>query len=210
MTTPPTQAHLDGQPSRNELPPLTTLRLTDIKPYWRNPRVITSDSIEAVRKSVELYGYQQPIVVDAQHVIVVGHTRYAAMREAGVKRAEVYVIDLPEEKARQYRVMDNRTQEMSSWDYGRLMSELRTFEQTVIDGYFAGVLPGEAAVRPTATTEKEIEDATVAARSVVKAKIEPMTDIPCPSCRHEFQVKAASLPGLSQADLDELILRAKE
>ena len=63
---------------------LTTLKLTDIKPYWRNPRN-NEGAVAAVKQSIKDYGFNYPIVVDAEHVIIAGHTRYKALQELGIK-----------------------------------------------------------------------------------------------------------------------------
>lgn len=55
-------------------------RIETIRPYERNPRVIPERAIKAVAKSIEEFGWQQPIVVDADGVIIAGHTRYLAAK----------------------------------------------------------------------------------------------------------------------------------
>lgn len=99
-----------------------------IKPYWRNPRK-NDKAIEAVKSSIKKYGYNQPIVVDKKDVIIAGHTRYKALRQLGFKNVAVVVLDIDEDKAKQYRIADNKTAEKSEWDDDLLMFELREIEE---------------------------------------------------------------------------------
>lgn len=99
-----------------------------IKPYWRNPRN-NDKALEAVKESIRRYGYNQPIVVDTENVIIAGHTRYKALRQLGYKSIAVVVLDIDEDKAKQYRIADNKTAEMSEWDDDLLMFELREIEE---------------------------------------------------------------------------------
>lgn len=98
--------------------------LTAIKPYWRNPR--DNDSgVAAVIKSIEDYGFNSPIVVDSEYVIINGHTRYKALQQLGYDKVPIIVVDLPAQKVKQYRIADNKTSELSEWDYPKLMLELK-------------------------------------------------------------------------------------
>lgn len=99
--------------------------VADVKPYPGNPR--TNDaSVAALAKSIERYGWRQPIVVDADMVIVVGHTRYKAALKLGVDRVPVHVAsDMTPEQAREYRIADNKVGESSTWDADMLALELK-------------------------------------------------------------------------------------
>jgi len=188
-----------------ELPDAKTLAIDDIKPYFRNPRRIGEDAIAAVAESIERYGYQQPIVVDADNVIVVGHTRHLALQKLGYTEVAVYVTDLPAEKAKEYRLVDNRTAELSSWDYGALVMELREFETSLLESFFPDV-DLEIGQVDSAVTQQQIDDASAKVARVTEANptATHTTTVVCPACFHEFPVRTRSLPGLSHEDLDEL------
>jgi ParB-like chromosome segregation protein Spo0J len=95
-----------------------------VKPYGNNPRVNDS-AVGAVAKSIEEFGFRQPIVVDKEGAIVVGHTRWKAARKLGLKTVPVHVAtDLTPAQARAYRIADNKTAELAEWDDGRLATEL--------------------------------------------------------------------------------------
>lgn len=103
------------------------LHIDEIRPYWRNPRK-NDKAVESVKHSINKYGYNSPIVVDKNHTIIAGHTRYKALRELGYTDVEVVIKHLSEEKAKEYRIADNKTSEKSSWDEDLLLYELREIE----------------------------------------------------------------------------------
>lgn len=98
-------------------------KLDEITPYYNNPRH-NDDAVEAVAASIREFGFQQPIVVDNSGVIIVGHTRLKAARRLGLETVPVVVADLDEEKANAYRLADNKTGELASWDLEALAVEL--------------------------------------------------------------------------------------
>lgn len=100
------------------------LALTEIKPYWRNPRD-NLPAIEAVKTSIERYGFNVPLIVDLEHVLIAGHTRYKALMELGRETAPCVVVDLPKQKAKEYRIADNKTAEFATWNLEHLLPELR-------------------------------------------------------------------------------------
>lgn len=76
-----------------------------IKPYGRNPRRndnANDNAVDAVAKSIELFGFRQPIVCDMQGVIVVGHTRYKAALKLGLESVPVVYADLVAEWIKNY------------------------------------------------------------------------------------------------------------
>src|SRR6056300_179579 len=95
--------------------------LSDIKPYEKNPR--QKYDIQKVAQSIKEFGFQQPIVVDSAGVIIVGHGRYQASKSLGLETVPVIIADLPPEKAKAYRIADNKTNEYSDWDIGLLTQE---------------------------------------------------------------------------------------
>lgn len=102
--------------------------IDSIRPYEQNPRH-NDDAVDAVAASLEEFGFRQPIVVDADGVIVCGHTRYKAALQLGLTKVPVHVArDLTPEQIRGYRIADNKTSDLSDWNYDILpieLSELR-------------------------------------------------------------------------------------
>ena len=98
--------------------------INTIKPYENNPRKLKDSAIEKVAMSLKEYGFRQPIVVDKDRIIVVGHTRYRASKKLGLKEVPITIADnLTPEKINAYRIADNRTAEESEWDYKLLQEE---------------------------------------------------------------------------------------
>jgi len=99
-------------------------KLSEIKPYPNNPR-INDDAVEAVAASIREFGFRQPIVVDAEGVIICGHTRYKAAMKLGLEKAPVHVAkDLSPAQIKAYRIADNRAAENATWDFDLLPIEL--------------------------------------------------------------------------------------
>lgn len=183
-----------------------TLPLDEVIPYPNNPRKIPAHAIEAVARSIREYGYVQPIVVDSAHVVIVGHTRLEAVRSLGWTEVPVLVAStLSEEKANEYRLVDNRVGEMTDWDYESLVAELREFERGVLDDLFPELdLEVSQIESATAPTQDEIEAASAAIQNVTPPPPMLLTTVVCPSCAGEFQVRTDSLPGLSAEDIEEM------
>jgi len=103
--------------------------ITSIKPYENNPRKLKDAAIEKVAMSLKEYGFRQPIVVDKDRIIVVGHTRYRASKKLGFKEVPITVADnLTPEQINAYRIADNRTAEESEWDSELLAMEIKDLE----------------------------------------------------------------------------------
>lgn len=98
--------------------------IDSIKPYENNPRD-NDGGIDAVANSIKEFGWQQPIVVDNDNVIIVGHTRYKAAKKLGLKEVPVKVATgLTPEQVKAYRLADNKTGELTDWDMSLLDDEL--------------------------------------------------------------------------------------
>jgi ParB-like chromosome segregation protein Spo0J len=102
-------------------------------PYDKNPRAISDKAIAKVAASIREFGFQQPLVVDTAGVIIVGHTRLKAAQSLGLATVPVVVADLPAEKARAYRLADNRTHEEATWLDDLLSGELKALDALDFD-----------------------------------------------------------------------------
>ena len=103
--------------------------INSIKPYENNPRKLKDLAIEKVAMSLKEYGFRQPIVVDKDRIIVVGHTRFRASKKLGFKEVPITIADnLTPEQINAYRIADNRTAEESEWDNELLKMEIKDLE----------------------------------------------------------------------------------
>lgn len=98
--------------------------ISEVVPYKNNPR-INVDAVNVVKKSLKEFGFQQPLVIDKDNKIVVGHTRLLAAKELGFKTVPCVVANnLSDEQIKAYRIMDNKSSEYASWNYGLLTKEV--------------------------------------------------------------------------------------
>jgi DNA modification methylase len=116
-----------------------------VKPYEQNPR-LNDDAVDAVTASLREFGFRQPIVVDTDGVIVCGHTRYKAALKLGLEKVPVHVAkDLSPEQIKAYRIADNQTASLATWDYDLLPIELAELQGMNYDLGLLGFDPDELA-----------------------------------------------------------------
>lgn len=116
---------------------VTMRKVSDVKPYDKNPRR-NDGAVDAVASSIREFGFQQPLVVDKDGVLIVGHTRLKAAKKLGLKEVPVVVADgLSPEQVKAYRLADNKTSDFSTWDNVLLLEELKDIAE-FDDDYFTG------------------------------------------------------------------------
>lgn len=93
----------------------------ELIPYENNPR--KNLNVDKVANSLKEFGFQQPIVVDKGMVVIVGHTRLEASKKLKLDKVPVLIADISPEKAKAYRIADNRLNQDSSWDFHLLNTE---------------------------------------------------------------------------------------
>ena len=107
--------------------------ITSVKPYEKNPR-FNDDAVDAVAKSIKEFGWQQPIVVDSEMVVIAGHTRLKAAERLGLTEVPVIVADnLTHEQVKAYRIADNKTGEIAEWNYDLLPFEIKDLQDANFD-----------------------------------------------------------------------------
>ena len=104
-------------------------RIDEIRPYENNPRK-NEQAVDAVAASIQEFGFRQPIVIDKNGVIIAGHTRYKAAKSLGLTEVPCEIAsDLTEEQAKAYRLADNKTGELATWDFSMLDLEMLELQQ---------------------------------------------------------------------------------
>jgi len=104
---------------------ITKVQVKDIKPYAENPRNMEL-SLPKVKESISNFGFNQPILLDREYIIITGHTRYAAAKELGMTELPCIVCDeLNVNQVRAYRIADNKVGQDSAWDVALLKDELK-------------------------------------------------------------------------------------
>tara|TARA_R110001606_G_scaffold395594_1_gene568149 strand:- start:6 stop:626 length:621 start_codon:yes stop_codon:yes gene_type:complete len=109
------------------------IKIEAIFPYDQNPRD-NSAAVEKVAESIKEFGWQQPIVVDEDNVILAGHTRHLAALSMGASEVPVVIAKgLSEAQKKAYRIVDNKTSELAEWDKELLKSEFMALQQLDFD-----------------------------------------------------------------------------
>ena len=118
---------------------IQTLPLKDIRPYARNPRK-NDEAVRGVAASIREFGFLVPLVIDRNHEIVAGHTRYKAAQSLGIKEVPCVVADeLTEDQIRAFRLADNKVGEMAQWDMDLLPLELQGIMLPMTDFGFQAI-----------------------------------------------------------------------
>ena len=131
-----------------------------VTPYERNPRR-NDDAVQAVAASIREFGFRQPIVVDADGVVIAGHTRLKAAQHLGLAKVPVHVAkDLTPEQVRALRIADNKTGELATWDMDLLPLELADLRDAEFDLSVLGfdMSEVEAMLAPAGTAGKTPAD----------------------------------------------------
>lgn len=153
-----------------------TVSIDKIKPYENNPRN-NDDAVDAVANSIKEFGWQQPIVVDKDMVIIAGHTRYLAAKKLGYDTVPVVVAsNLSDEQVRAYRLADNKTGELAEWDTKLLDDEL----QSILDIDMTDFgFDEDIEFDPADEVDTRIDEPTETTDS---------TEVTCPHCGEVFKI----------------------
>lgn len=145
-----------------------------IKPYEKNPRK-NDAAVDSVAKSIKEFGWQVPIVVDTDMVIICGHTRLKAAMKLGLTEVPVHVADkLTPEQIQAFRIADNKTSELAEWDYALLADELRLLCDSGYDATMTGftledigdIMAGEDVPTDGATDPDDVPEPPKEAESI--------------------------------------------
>jgi ParB-like chromosome segregation protein Spo0J len=130
-------------------------------PYAGNPR-INDGAVDNVASSIQEFGFRQPIVVDENYIILVGHTRLAAARRLGLESVPIHIAEgLSESQKRAYRIADNRVAQDSKWDDVLLKIELEDLDDNDYDLEHTGFTLPELDALMLDEDEEEDEDANL-------------------------------------------------
>ena len=195
-----------------KLKPMTVSNwpIDDVKPYEGNPRTITDLAVKKVADSIQEYGWRQPIVVDKQGVIIVGHTRMMAAKLLGLTDVPVHVAaDMKPAQVRAYRIVDNRVGEETEWDRDKLLAELGSlmedlpdfdvtnlgFDETDLEFLgedFLPVLNPQKAIGAVTSGDMDKADDKLKNGPKDGAK-QDLIEVTCPHCGDTYALSRASL-----------------
>ena len=104
---------------------IRSININLLKPYEQNTKIHTPEQVDMIANSIQQFGFRQPIVIDKNNVVVVGHGRLKAAKKLGIAEIPCVVIDdLTEDEIKAYRIVDNKANE-SEWDFAMLDEELK-------------------------------------------------------------------------------------
>lgn len=106
--------------------------IDEVKPYWRNPR-INDKTVDALVKIIPEVGFNVPIYIDNENVIIKGHARYRSAVKLGMKQIPCIISENTEEQNRLDRVADNKVSELAEWDIPELRYELEQIDFNLED-----------------------------------------------------------------------------
>lgn len=108
--------------------------LTRLSPYAHNARIHSADQVAQIAASIKTFGFNNPILVDAQGGIIAGHGRFAAATKLGLTEAPVILLDhLTDRERRAYIIADNKLAENATWDDAVLAAELAALNEEEFD-----------------------------------------------------------------------------
>ena len=131
-------------------------KLADIVPYANNTKKHDETQIKNVAESIKKYGWVQPIVIDNDGTIVIGHCRALAAERLGIEEVPCVVVsDLTEDEINALRIVDNKTNE-SPWDFDLLSAELPEIDLSDFEFDF-GIGDGEEETEIVEDEAPEVE-----------------------------------------------------
>lgn len=139
----------------------------ELIPYAQNAKQHPPEQVERIANSIKAFGWQQPIVIDRDNVVVIGHGRLFAAKQLMLDAVPVVRADnLTDEQINALRLADNKTNE-SAWDFGKLEEELAALSIAGIDMEQFGFvdLEKELSVQDTVVNEDEIPEPPKQAKS---------------------------------------------
>lgn len=122
-----------GSKPVRDLPTVRSLGINEVRESATNPRKISDKAVDLVAQSIRRFGWKQPLVVDRNHKLIVGHTRHRAARSLGLTHVPVIIADdLTPAEVNAYRIADNRSHDYTTWDMPELAKQL---EEMAAEGF---------------------------------------------------------------------------
>ena len=114
---------------------IENVNINSIKPYENNPR-FNDQAIAPVAQSIKQFGFQQPIVVDKDLIVIAGHTRLKAAKLLKLTQVPITVAnELTPEQVAAYRLADNKVSEVAEWEDDLLKIELDAIKEIDMEDF---------------------------------------------------------------------------
>ena len=188
--------------NKYEFNKLMTCPVSRITPYGRNPRV-NHKTIDALKLSIRSFGSVAPILVDKEFVIIAGHARFKALLELDYKEVNIVMLNLSPKKVKEYRILDNKIQELTIWNYELIKEQIDSIPKlkdfsSFFDEFKAADIPdvsspftedvgGDQGPTDAQLSDEESEDVRGMIAHEQKEKEENRKRISCPQCGKHFE-----------------------
>lgn len=155
---------------------IINMPVSALKEYENNPR-LNDEAVEYVARSIESFGFKNPIIIDPENVIIAGHTRLKAAKFLEMDEVPCIVADdLTEDQVKAFRLADNKVAEMAKWDLAALNVELDAIEMDMGEFGFIEL------------ADLDIDSFFEDAEPKEEAEPEEEKEIQCPHCKMYFKV----------------------
>lgn len=184
---------------------MQTVRLTDVKPFDKNPRTIDERKQKGLSASLSRFGYVDLIVWNERTGnIVGGHQRYALLLEQGVEEADMVVVDLPPEEELAANLTLNNPEIEGEWDdpINELLEHMEEVDpQFFADANFDDLQKAVESMVPR-TGKDSYEDKNQ------EIDIDDLTagcDTKCPCCNFEWEVDDKDVRVMTEQEQEEIL-----
>jgi len=178
--------------------------ISELKPAAYNPRKNLSEKdpeYQRIKKSIETFGYVDPVIVNSDYTVIGGHQRLKVLKEMGEASIDVVVVDLPKEQEKALNVALNKI--TGDWDFQQLSIVLSELKEADFDISITGFTDKELKDIDVDLFGKKIYTPEIGASAVTPSdindaarKLEQVTGKPpkvieafCPKCGHEFEIR---------------------
>lgn len=105
------------------------IKISELTPYENNARTHSNEQIEAICNSIREFGFINPVIIDENNMILVGHGRIEAAKVIGIEEAPYRRVEnLTEDQKRAYILADNKLSDLGGWDEELLAQELENID----------------------------------------------------------------------------------
>lgn len=109
-------------------------KIDDLIPYERNAKLHPESQIAKIARSIQEFGFRNPVLVDSQNEIIAGHGRVLAAKKVGIEQVPtISASDLTPEQVRALRLADNRIAEDAAWDWDLAKVEIEEIQECGVD-----------------------------------------------------------------------------
>lgn len=162
---------------------LKEVKLETLRPYANNAKMHGEIQLEALKKSIQEFGFINPVLIDKNNNIIAGHGRVMAAKELGLETVPaVYIEGLTEAQRRAYIIADNRLGELGTWDLDILHGELQALSEMDFDIDLTGF-----SLDLETPEENDHETRGMHIAQTIEGE-SSREEIECPNCGFKFEI----------------------